>query len=99
MSFRLYRHHGRLVTSGSVSASLRQEAHLLLSLHLEEHENKDHQWQAAKFTERRVFVSAPALHRERNILYECSRPIHDGPDNSKLNADLKERHPFGLCFV
>ena len=96
-SFRLYRRGATLGTCGNVSST--QILHLLLRLRLEEHENKDHEWQAAELAEVRVLVSIPAMEWKRTVLYEHSRPIYDGSDDSKLDAHLEERPPLWLRLV
>jgi hypothetical protein len=94
MNSRLYRAAATRATSGSASSI--QVLHLLLRPTLKKHENKDHKGQAAELAKCRVFVSVPTVQRERNVLYEDSRPVDDGADDSKLNAHLEESVPFGL---
>lgn len=97
MNSRLYRRPSTPVTCGSVSST--QELHLLLRLHLEEHENKDHEWEAPEFTEFRVRVAGHAIEGERDPFDEHPGTVHDRPHNSKLNTDLQERHPLWLGLV
>ena len=56
-------------TSGSASSFPHQEPHLLLGLHLKEHEDEDEEWQGPELIELRVYISRGAIKRKRNLLY------------------------------
>ena len=93
----LYRHLNTHDTYGNVSGT--QVLHLLLRLHLEEHENKDHEWEASEFTKFRVGITAHAIKGEGDPFDEHPGTVHYRPHNSKLNTNLHECHPFWLGLV
>ena len=95
----LYRHLNRRGTYGSASGLARKKPHLILRLHLKEHEYEDHEGQAAEFAKGRVLVSVPAFKREGYFLDENSCTEDDDRHDSKLDTDLGEDSPLWLGLV
>jgi len=66
---------------------------------LEEHEDEHEQGQGPKLAIRRVLVAVQTLGREGHVLYQVAHQKHQGPDDSKLDADLGEDADPGLGWI
>ena len=77
-------------TSGSALLTAHQEPHLLLGLHLEEHEDEYEPGQGPKLVQTRVHVASHAVDWERDLLDQTAAQEAYDSDQSKLGTNLQE---------
>jgi len=107
----LYRGQNTPGTSGSAlgwhlhlrrrdqALGLDQVAHLLLGLRLVKHENEHDEGEGAELTELRVIVPVHSVERERNLLDETARQVHQRADDGELENEPKNDAPLGVLLV
>ena len=88
MSFRVLA--SERVTSGSASSFPHQEPHLLLGLHLKEHEDEDEKWQGPELVQLRVYVARGAVKGKGDLLDQSAAQEAYDSYQSKLGTNLQE---------
>jgi len=86
---------GRL-TSGIVLLTAHQGPHLLLGLHLKEHEDEYEPGQGPELIQTRVDVARDAVDRKRNLLYQTAAQKAYDSNQTKLGTNFQEYTELGM---